>query len=163
MKINSTLTNRAGDILNVVYTDIEYTEELTGSEIKGVHAYCFYDGKIIIVYNAEKNSWSLPGGGAETGESFMEATVREIKEETNMRVVSMKLLGCQEIDEYGKTIRQTRSVCIVEPYGDFESDPDGDISEIKFIDPKDLKSYVDWGEVGNHLLARALEFQKLSY
>ena len=49
--------------------------------------------------------------------------------------------------------------CIVEPYGDFQSDPDGDILEIKLIDPSDYKEYIKWGETGDHLMKRALELK----
>jgi hypothetical protein len=51
-------------------------------------------------------------------------------------------------------------VCIVEPYGDFESDPDNDISEIKLIDPKDYKQYFDWKEIGDRIVKKAVELNK---
>lgn len=51
-------------------------------------------------------------------------------------------------------------VCIVEPYGEFEADPDGDVSKIKLIDPKEYKAYIHWGEIGDHLMARALEMRE---
>ena len=54
-------------------------------------------------------------------------------------------------------MRQTRSFCIVEPYGDFVSDPDGDITEIKLIDQRDYKQYFDWGKVGDRIMERAIE------
>lgn len=39
--------------------------------------------------------------------------------------------------------------------------PDGDITEIKLIDPKDLKQYFDWKRIGDRILERALELKKL--
>ena len=57
-------------------------------------------------------------------------------------------------------ITQTRSVCIVEPYAPFVSDIDGDIAKIELIDPKDYKKYFDWGEIGDHIMARALELKE---
>ena len=39
-----------------------------------------------------------------------------------------------------KIIRQTRSFCVVEPYGEFVADPDGDITKIELINPKDYKN-----------------------
>lgn len=53
--------------------------------------------------------------------------------------------GCdyQAITERdGSIVNQTRSLCLVEPYGPFLSDPDGDISEIKLVDPGLLR-YID--------------------
>ncbi|PIP55679.1 MAG: hypothetical protein COX06_01985 [Candidatus Zambryskibacteria bacterium CG22_combo_CG10-13_8_21_14_all_42_17] len=56
-------------------------------------------------------------------------------------------------------MRQTRSFCIVEPYGDFVADADaeGDVTEIKLIDPKDYKQYFDWGEIGESIIKRVIE------
>ena len=104
----------------------------------------------------EKGYWAPPGGGIELGETYEEAVIREVKEETNMKVLSQKYIGYQDIYEPERIIRQTRSVCIVEPYGPFVSDPDGDVTEIKLIDPADYKKYFDWGKVGERLMERAL-------
>ncbi len=48
----------------------------------------------------------------------------------------------------------------MEPSGDFKEDPDGEITEIKLINPKDYKQYFDWGEIGDHLIKRALEIKE---
>lgn len=153
MKIKSKLVNTER-ALDVVYIDVEEENEISGKQINHVHAYCFYKDKLVIVHD-KLGHWTLPGGSVESCESFRGATIREVKEESNMRVIYLKLLGYQDITENGKIIRQTRSVCTVEPYGNFESDPDGDIDAIKLVDPKDLKSYVDWGVIGDYLLKRA--------
>jgi hypothetical protein len=47
----------------------------------------------------------------------------------------------------------------VKPYGDFISDPDGSITEIKLIDPKEYKQYFDWGEIGERIIERAIELK----
>jgi len=56
-------------------------------------------------------------------------------------------------------VSQTRSVCIVEPFGPFTNDPDGDITKIELIDPANYKKYFDWGEIGDHIMQRALELK----
>jgi ADP-ribose pyrophosphatase YjhB (NUDIX family) len=157
MKIESTLTNRLGQELKVTYRDIDDEKELGDRKVRGVHAYCFCGGKLVIVYAEGKGYWTLPGGGVEPGESITEAVTREVLEETNMRVIKQELIGYQDIFEPDKINTQTRHICLVEPIGEFESDPDGDVTEIKLVDPKDLKQYFDWGVVGNRLLERALE------
>ena len=45
----------------------------------------------------------------------------------------------------------------VEKIGEFVEDPDGDVIEVKFINPKDYKDYFDWGPVGDRLVERGLE------
>ncbi len=159
MEIESTLVNKNGDQLKVIYRDIDSVLELEGRAVSGVHAYCFYKDKFVIVYTPLHNCWTPAGGRVEAGETPEEAVVREVREEANMKVLKQVFLGYQDIFESNKIITQTRSVCIVEPYGDFLSDPDGDITEIKLIDPGDYKKYFDWGIVGDHLMKRALELR----
>jgi ADP-ribose pyrophosphatase YjhB (NUDIX family) len=161
MRIESTITTKAlGVGVPVVYEDIENVQDLGDRKIKGVHAYCFYNDKLVIVWAENKHYWTLPGGGVEIGESVEEAVAREVREESNMKVLKQSLIGVQDIFEDEKVVSQTRSICIVEPFGPFISDPDGDITEIKFIDPSELKQYVNWGEIGEHLLKRATELVK---
>jgi 8-oxo-dGTP diphosphatase len=159
MEIQSTLTNRAGQVLHLTYRDVESEKELGDKKISGVRAYCFYQDKLVVVYGAEKGYWTPPGGGVEEGESTREAVIREVKEETNMRVLKQKLFGYQDVFEPERVVTETRSVCLVEPYGPFTHDPDGDITELKLIDPSECKTYFDWGAVGDRLMQRALEIK----
>ena len=142
-----------------IYRDINSLNELEGKEVVGVHAYCFCDDKLVVVYADEKRCWGPPGGGVDPGETIEEAVTREVFEETNMRVLKQELFGYLEV-LWPKRILQTRSVCIVEPVGEFISDPDGDVTEIKLIDPKDIKHYFDWGKNGEYQLERALMLKK---
>lgn len=159
MEIKSTLASKSGEILNVIYNDIDSESDLNGKNIQGVHAYCFYGDKLVLVYSDEKGYWTPPGGGVEEGEDARTAVRREVKEETNMNVLKQRFIGCQEIVGSEGVVSQTRSVCIVEPYGLFVSDPDGEITKIELIDPKDYKKYFDWGEIGDHIMQRALELK----
>lgn len=160
MEIKSTLTNRSGQTLDVVYNDINSELDLGDKKIQGVHAYCFCEGKLLVVYDEKKGYWTPPGGGVEDGESARDAVRREVKEETNMRVIKQRFIGCQDITEPQGVVSQTRSVCIVEPFGPFTNDPDGDITKIELINPADYKKYFDWGEIGDHIMQRALELKK---
>ena len=137
------------------YEDIDSLEELGGKKLHAVHAFCFCDGKLVLVFDPEKNRWTPPGGHAELGENAEEAVIREVKEETNMEVLKHKFIGFIEVEEPQGKMIQTRSCCLVKPYGPFVKDPDGDITEIKLIDPKDYKQYFDWGEIGDWIMERA--------
>ncbi len=156
MEIKSSLINHSGQKINLIYREDDPLKDLDDKILQAVHAFCFCNGKLVVVYSAEKGYWAPPGGGIELGETYEEAVIREVKEETNMKVLSQKLIGYQDIYEPDRIIRQTRSVCIVEPYGPFLSDPDGDVTEIKLIDPADYKKYFDWNEAGERIMERAL-------
>lgn len=160
MKMESTLVNGSGQKLKAIYYEGKNpNENLEGKIFQSVHAFCFYQDKLVLVFHTKRNYWMPPGGGIEPGESYEDAVAREVKEETNMKVLRQELIGFQDIYEPNRTIRQTRSFCIVEPYGEFENDPARDITAIKLIDPKDYKQYFDWGEIGERILQRSLELR----
>jgi len=158
LEIESTLRNRSGETCKIVYREADPLEQLDGKILQAVHALCFSGDKLVLIYKGENGYWSFPGCGIEPGETYEQAVVREAAEETNMKVLHQKFIGYQDIYEPTRTVRQTRSVCKVEPMGEFVRDPDGDVTKIKLIDPNDLKEYLDWGEIGDHLLERALAF-----
>ncbi len=143
------------------WVEDEPTSNLTdGNWIDGVHAICFCGDKIVVVYKGKTSTWGPPGGYIEKGETYQEATIREIKEECNMKVIYQEYLGYQDVtDDVGKTHRQARVFCIVEPYGDFEKDPDNDIVEIKLIGPADYKQYFNWSKIGDRIMEKALEMR----
>ncbi|MCR4334115.1 MAG: NUDIX hydrolase [Patescibacteria group bacterium] len=155
MQLKTIYTNRSGQKLNIIYSEDDPLLDIKDKILQDVHAFCFYGDKMVLVKHP-KSGWIPPGGRIESGESIEEALIREVKEETNMRITHQKVIGFQDIYEPEKTIRQVRSFCTVEPYGDFASDPDGDITEIKLIDPKEYKKYFDWGEISDRIMKQAM-------
>lgn len=163
MEIKSTLTDKSGQTLDIVYNDIDSEIDLGDKKIQGVHAYCFCGDKLVLVYSEKKNYWTPPGGSVEESEDVRAAVEREVKEETNMNVLKQRLIGIQDITGPKGVVSQTRSVCIVEPNGPFIGDPDEEVTKIELIEPKDFKKYFDWGEIGDHLMQRALELKAQIY
>jgi len=56
---------------------------------------------------------------------------------------------------------QLRYFAIVEPYGPFVSDPDGDVTEIIECDKDDYKKYFDWQEIGERIIEKAYEERRI--
>lgn len=57
------------------------------------------DHSRILLQNRVKNDWkgySLPGGHVEPGESFVDAVIREMKEETGLEIRKPKLVGVKQ-------------------------------------------------------------------
>ncbi len=147
------------------YSDSDSFDHLDKTKCTQTYGVCFYDGKIVIGYNGKKKFWGLVGGTIEKGETFEQTLKREVKEESNMEVLSFLPIGYQKcIDTRDESFDyQLRYACIVKPYGPFTSDPAGSIAEIKLIDIKDYKQYFDWGSIGERIMERASEIlHKLS-
>lgn len=163
MKIEATIIGRtSGRPFRAIYTEIKNEKGLKSLPIKGTRAYCFYNDKLVIVHES-KGHWNLPGGGIEPNENVVKGIHREVKEETNMKILKMKFIGIQEIYESGKDVQYyVRVACLVEPEGDFKIDPGGEVTEIAFIDPSECVSRTDahWGKIAERTLERALELKE---
>ena len=66
------------------------------------------NGDKLLLQNRVKNDWrgyTLPGGHVELGESFVDACIREVKEETNLDIKNPKLVGVKQFSgEAGRYI-----------------------------------------------------------
>jgi len=69
------------------------------------------DGRLLLVKRGkepEAGRWSLPGGRVEPGESDHQALVREVREETGLRVRAGRLVGAVERPGPGGTVLDIR-------------------------------------------------------
>jgi ADP-ribose pyrophosphatase YjhB (NUDIX family) len=155
--------NQEGKKYLFEYIETDSFENIDRKKCKQVIAFAFHDDKMILVNNVRRPKEFIPlGGSVEEGEDADESLIREIKEESNMKVLDFKPLGYQIVtDEDGRDepYYQFRYYCKVEPYGPFVEDPDGDITEVLEIDPVDYKKYFDWGEIGDALMEKALRIK----
>lgn len=67
-----------------------------------------YCGDKILMQNRKKSDWkgyTLPGGHVEPYESFTDAVIREMKEETGLTIKNPKLCGVKQFrGEYGRYV-----------------------------------------------------------
>lgn len=54
------------------------------------------DKKKILMVNNKGGGWSLPGGAVEQGETFEQAIIREVKEETSLTIEAGEIIAVNE-------------------------------------------------------------------
>ncbi len=159
MKVTTTWLERVSGLqATAEYEDADDFSHLPYTECTQVSCVTFQKRKLLIVYSEKTDSWGLPGGSIEENETFEECAIRELKEEANVRPLTFIPIGFQKAWLVNKPIEyQLRIYCEIERIGEFVGDPDGDITEIKYINSEDYKKYFDWGKVSDRLIERGLE------
>jgi len=70
----------------------------------GVAAVIFSPEGVLLQRRDDNRLWGLPGGGVEPGESVTEAVIREVFEETGLRVEPRRLIGVYSAPEHHQII-----------------------------------------------------------
>lgn len=114
-----------------------------------VAAIILYEGKVLTTRMTKGNDsyYVLPGGGVEMEESIYDAIKREVKEETNLDVLKLKLVYIKELKNKDLG-RGVEFYFYVEEYdGDLKRGFDPEVKEsvledVEFLDIKNLKDFV---------------------
>ena len=98
----------------------------------------FYDGYHSILF----------GGHVSKGQTYEDAVKREVQEEADLKIKNIKRVGyIKVIPRDGSKIHYLlRYTAFVDKINNQTEDPAvGEILERKFIDPKEICKYIDWG------------------
>ena len=128
---DSYISKKNGFTWNISYEELDSFETITHLPVGAEGAFCFYGDKMVIVYAKKRETWEIPGGGREEGETFDECILREIKEESNMRVLELIPLGYDTFtsEQSPDVFYVLRYAARVEPLGEFSGDgaEDGEV------------------------------------
>ena len=117
--------------------------ELNGERHTQVSGYIFNaKNQLLIVRN--ENTWTVPGGHPESGETPLETLNREVMEEACVTIKNIKYLGAVEVVEKGDTYYQLRYFAMVDEELPFNQE--WEISERVFVDLENLQKYITWSK-----------------
>ena len=100
------------------------------------------DGRVLVVHRPKYDDWSLPKGKANVGESDEECALREIEEETGLRVtLGEELAATTYLDAQGrpKRVRWWRMTPIS---GEFT--PTKEVDELRWLTPDEARSLLSY-------------------
>ncbi len=80
-------------------------EKVTRTAIRGIIE---SDGKIALIHSSKYGDYKFPGGGMEAGESMEETLIREVSEETGLKVVPESIRYWGKVKEIKKDKEQNR-------------------------------------------------------
>ncbi|MBM7665999.1 8-oxo-dGTP diphosphatase [Solibacillus kalamii] len=108
----------------------------------GASAIIIKDNRVLMIRTIDSNSWSIPSGGVEDGETVEEACIREVAEETGYEVKIVKELHTKKtiVKEYKVTTQYF--LCEITG-GDIQyKDPDEEIEEISWMNRNEISKLI---------------------
>lgn len=129
------------------------SELLDVNEFKPTQIYGFCktkDNLVCLVRDKDEERFTLPGGGIDKGENPEQSLVREFREEAQLELKNIKLLGSVEVivEEKGKPIEKTQQVrytCEFDKLEEFVPEKGGwEVVERIWVYYKDLPKYLKW-------------------
>src|SRR5690242_15780196 len=112
------------------------------AEVKAAGGVVVRDGRIAVVHRPRYDDWSLPKGKLDPGESFEQAALREVQEETG--------LVCELGEELSSTSyhdRKGRSKLVrywlMDPVeGEFE--PNDEVDQLRWLTPREAAALLTY-------------------
>lgn len=101
-----------------------------------------WNSRIAVIYRHRREDWSLPKGKLDAGETFKEAAVREIKEETGYEVKLHDLAGeiHYHVNNRPKVVRYWHAT--VENNAGFE--PDDEVEKVEWFELNEAIERLDY-------------------
>jgi 8-oxo-dGTP pyrophosphatase MutT (NUDIX family) len=111
------------------------------------------DGMVLLVHRPRYDDWTLPKGKLDKGESFEDAAVREVEEETGLRCRLIRELPSTEYRVGGrpKLVRYW----LMEPESDTPFVPNDETDELRWLPPQEALALLSYDRDREVLVAIA--------
>ena len=100
------------------------------------------DGQVALVHRPRYDDWTLPKGKLDPGESFEEAALREVEEETGLRCRLGRELPSTEYDDSKGRPKLVRYWEMEPLAGEFT--PTGEVDELRWLEPEEAEAILSY-------------------
>jgi 8-oxo-dGTP pyrophosphatase MutT (NUDIX family) len=98
--------------------------------------------EVAVVHRPRYDDWSLPKGKLDAGETFEEAALREVEEETGMRCRIGRELGETRYRDRKDRPKVVRYWSMEDAEGDFV--PNDEVDELRWVSVEEAKRMLDY-------------------
>jgi 8-oxo-dGTP diphosphatase len=100
------------------------------------------DGRLALVHRPRYDDWTLPKGKLDPGESFEDAALREVAEETGLRCRLVRELPAieYEVRKGPKIVRYW----LMEVEAETPFVPDEEVDQVRWVDPQEALALVTY-------------------
>ena len=109
------------------------------------------DGRVAVVHRPRYDDWSLPKGKLDAGESFEEAALREVEEETGLRCRLVRELPAVEYEVKGRPKVVRFWAMEVEDETPFV--PNDEVDEVHWLEPAEALAQLSYDREREPVLA----------
>jgi 8-oxo-dGTP diphosphatase len=109
------------------------------------------DGRVAVVHRPRYDDWSLPKGKLDPGESFEEAALREVEEETGLRCRLIRELPTISYDVRGRRKEVRYWAMEVEDETPFV--PNEEVDELRWVEPQEALALLSYDRDREPVLA----------
>jgi 8-oxo-dGTP diphosphatase len=100
------------------------------------------EGRVALVHRPEYDDWTLPKGKLDEGETFEQAALREVEEETGLRCRLGRELPSVRYEVRGRPKVVRYWVMAVDSSAGFT--PDDEVDELRWLSPRDAEALLTY-------------------